>query len=73
MMTMENNVLGEYRRYADEDDQRKLIMKYVLVKCVAVCCSVLQCVAVCCSVLQGVACCEICEICVYTHMYMSVW
>jgi len=30
---------------------------WVVLQCVAVCCSVLQCVAVCCSVLQCVAVC----------------
>jgi len=33
---------------------------YIVLQCVAVCCSVLQCVAVCCSVLQSVAmCCKV--------------
>jgi len=34
--------------------------EFVRVKCVAVCCSVLQCIAVCCSVLQCVAVCYKC-------------
>jgi len=36
--------------------ERSLI-RYSVLQCVAVCCSVLQCVAVCCSVLQCVAVC----------------
>ena len=34
-----------------------LLLRCVVLQCVAVCCSVLQCVAVCCSVLQCVAVC----------------
>ena len=33
-------------------------MRFVLLQCVAVCCSVLQCVVVCCSVLQCVSVCH---------------
>jgi len=33
-------------------------MLFVLLQCVAVCCSLLQCVAVCCSILQFVAVCR---------------
>jgi len=40
------------------------ICRYVLLHCVAVCCSVLQCVAVCCSVLQCVAVCCCVLLCV---------
>jgi len=45
-------------------------MKYIVLQCVAVCCSVLQCVAVCCSVLQCVAvCCNVLQ-CVMCGLHM---
>ena len=40
---------------------------FLLMQCVAVCCSVLQCVAVCCSVLQFVQKCRVC-----THLVMEL-
>ena len=42
-------------------------MRYGVLQCVAVCCSVLQCVAVCCIVLQCVAvCCSVLQ-CAYRN------
>jgi len=38
-----------------------MIGVFIVLQCVAVCCSVLQCVAVCCSVLQCVVVCRACR------------
>jgi len=48
----QDNISTTLRRYI-------LTVPWLMLQCVAVCCSVLQCVAVCCRVLQRVAVCSI--------------
>ena len=71
---------GEARRHGEWMLSRTTSWPYLLgLRCVAVCCSVLQCVAVCCSVLQCVVvCCSVLQ-CVavlsgaeYCHDYLLI-